>query len=219
MISNPLVKTVGLAGIIVVVFLMTLAALFMRSRTVFGEILAQQRSKAVGLSPAELASAEHKQFVYWNFRTAEINKMIKDLAEEREAIKAREAELTSVEARVTSERKENERMRDEIERSKKELSGYIIQIKSGETARLKEEVTILNNMAPENVVTVFGEKSDDDVVKILAQMKPDMVAQILETMMAQPAASTAEITPQKRAAKLLELLKRLRGEADAPVAK
>jgi len=213
MTSNPLIKTVGLAAAIVAIFLMTLVALFMRSKTVFGEILAQQHVKDV-LSPAELASVEHKQFVYWNFRTTEINKMIKDLAEEREALKAREAELASVEARVTSERKENERMRGEIDRSKKELSDYIVQIKAGETARLKEEITILSNMTPENIVAVFSEKSDDEAVKILAQMKPDMVAQILEAMMAQPADGTSE-PPKKRAAGLLEMLKRLRGEESA----
>lgn len=214
MTSNPLVKSIGLAGAIVCIFSITFAALFMRSKTVFGEILVQRHVKA-GLSKAELASVEHKQFVYWNFRTTEINKMIKDLAEEREALKTREAELSGTEARVTSERKENERMREEIERSKKELTGYIVQIKAGETARLKEEVTILSNMAPESIVAVLGEKSDDEVVKVLAQMKPDMVAQILESMMAQPANDPTAISPQKRAANLLDMLKRLRDENSA----
>ena len=41
-------------------------------------------------------------------------------------------------------------------------------------------------------------------------MKPDFVAQILEAMMAQPAKPDAAITPQKRAATLLDMLKRLR---------
>jgi septal ring factor EnvC (AmiA/AmiB activator) len=213
MTSNPLIKTVGLSAAILVVFLMTLAALFMRSKTVFEQILNQP--KPTGLTPAQLASVEHKQFVYWNFRTAEINKMIKDLAEEREALKTREAELTNQEARVTSERRENERMRQDIERNRKELSDYIIQIKNGETARIKDEVAILNNMAPESIVTVFNEKTDAEAVKILAQMKADVVAQILETMMAQPPATPDAEPPQKRAARLLELLKRLRGEEAA----
>jgi flagellar motility protein MotE (MotC chaperone) len=215
MTSNPLVKSAGQAIAIVVIFTMTFAALFMRSKTVFSKILAQQQSVKHVMTKAELESTEHKQFVYWNFRTTEINKMIKDLAEEREALKGREAELSSVEARVTSERKENERIRDEIERSKKELSGYIVQIKSGETARLKEEVTILSNMAPESIVSVLSEKSDEEAVKILAQMKPDMVAQILESMMAQPAGDGTTVSPKKRAANLLETLKRLRGEETA----
>lgn len=206
-------KTVGLSAAILVVFLMTLAALFMRSKTVFEQIMNQP--KPHGLTPAQLASAEHKQFVYWNFRTAEINKMIKDLAEEREALKAREEEVATQEARVTSERRENERMRQEIERNKKDLTDFIIQIKNGETARIKEEVNILSNMAPANVVTVFNEKTDDEAVKILSQMKADVVAQVLEAMMAQPLTSPEAEPPQKRAARLLELLKRLRGEEAA----
>ena len=207
-----------MAAAIVAIFTMTLVALFMRSKSVFTTIMAQQPIRHVGLTPAQLQSVEHRQFVYWNFRTTEVNKMIKDLAEEREALKTKEAELASQEARVTSERKENERMREEIDRSKKELSGYIVQIKTGETARLKDEVTILNNMAPENIVNVLGEKSDEEAVKILAQMKPDMVAQVLETMMGQPQTDATAVSPKKRAANLLEMLKRLRGENEAPKA-
>lgn len=211
MMSNPLVKSLGFTAAILAVYALTFGVLFTLNRDKFQAILAKPVKR--GLTPAQLASVEHRQFIYWNFRTTEINKMIKDLAEEREALKTHEADLASREARVTSEQKENERIRGEIERSKKELSDYIVQIKGGEVARIKEEVVILNNMAPESAVAIMGQKSDAEIVKILSQMKPDAVAQILEAMLAQPAADGSADGSKKRVATILELMKRLREEA------
>ena len=205
--TNPLVKTLGMLGAIVVTFTVTFVGLFMSSRTKFVNILSVVPIK---MSPTAKAEAVHKQFVYWNFHTTEINKMIKDLADQRDVLQKKQAELASQEASLASERKENERLRDEITRSRKELSDYIVEIKAGENARLQEQVGILVNMNPDSIVAIFNEKNDTEAVKLMAQMKPDFVAQILEAMMAQPAKPDVAVTPQKRAATLLDMLKRLR---------
>jgi flagellar motility protein MotE (MotC chaperone) len=209
--SNPLVKSISMSAAIVFMFMLTFVALFMRSRTAFVHILST--IPVAKDSPTAKAQEEHRQFVYWNFRTTEINKMITDLAEQRAALQAREEQIGADEARITSERKENERIREEITRSRKELTDFIVEMRSGEAAHLREQVAIFNSMTPDGIVSVFNEKSDAEVVKILALMKPDIVAQILETMMAQPAQPNAP-TPQKRAATLLDMLKRVRQEAD-----
>lgn len=216
--TKPLVKSIAMSAATLAIFTVTFAALFMRSKNTFVEILTAAAAVPTVVSPSAKAAAEHKQFVYWNFRTNEVNNMIKDLADERAALVEKQANFAAEEARITAERKENERIRDEIARSRKELSDYIIEVKSGDVARLKEEVTILSNMAPESIVSVFNEKSDTEVVKVLAQMKPDMVALILEAMMAQPAEANAP-TPQKRAATILEMMKRYRETEEKAQAK
>jgi len=215
--QNTLVRSVGISTAVVFVITLTFIVLFILSKQVFVQILASVPAAAPAPSSKEVEA--RKQFVYWNFRTTEINKMILDLADQRASVQKREEAVVSDEARIVSERKENDRIRDEINRTRKELSNYIVELKSDEAAHLKEQVAILTNMSPENVVSVFNEKSDQDVVKILALMKPDLVAQILEAMMAQ-APEANKPTPQKRAATLLDMLKRLRQTQDAaPAAK
>jgi hypothetical protein len=205
--QSTLVRNIGVSVAVVVMFTVTYIGLFVFSKPVFVKILVHPRVALPTLSQKEILT--RKQFVYWNFHTSEINRMILDLADQRAAFQKREEVVAAEEARIVSERKENERIRDEINRTRKELSGYIVEIKGQEVARLREQVAILSNMAPENIVAVFNEKPDTEVVKFLALMKPDMVAQILEAMMAQPAEPNKP-TPQKRAAMLMDLLKRLR---------
>jgi flagellar motility protein MotE (MotC chaperone) len=205
--QNTLVKTMAVPAAVIVVFTLTFVALFMFSKKTFVQILARPSAPVRVPTPKEVI--EHRQFVYWNFHTTEINKMILDLSTQRADLQKREDAVAADEARIVSERKENERIRDEIIRTRKELSEYIVEFKSDEASHLREQVSILSNMSPENIVAVFNEKSDQEVVKILALMKPDMVAQILEAMMAQTPEANKP-TPQKRAATLLDMLKRLR---------
>jgi len=213
--QNTLVRNLGVSTAVVIVFTMTYVALFIFSKPDFSKILVTARPVVPVRSPKEIES--HKQFVYWNFHTSEINKMILDLADQRASLQKREDAVMADEARIVSERKENERIRDEINRTRKELSGYIVELKSDEAAHLREQVAILSNMSPDNVVAIFNERSDQEVVKILALMKSDLVAQILESMMAQPAEPNKP-TPQKRAATLLDTLKRLRQTEATPAA-
>jgi hypothetical protein len=211
--QNSLARSVSISTAVVLIFTLTFIMLFIRSKEVFAQILTQPVHMVA--TPSTKVLVERKQLIYWNFHTTEINKMILDLADQRAALQKREESVAADEARIISERKENERIRDEINRTRKELTGYIVEIKSDEIVHLREQVSILSNMAPENIVAVFNEKSDSEVVKILALMKPDMVAQILEAMMAQPAEPNKP-TPQKHAAALLDALKRLRQTADTP---
>jgi len=191
---------------IVAVFAMTLVLLFLRSR----DFIVASLPKPPAPSVADVAATvQAAGYAYWNFHSSEVSRMIRDLADERNALRQKEADLAAEEARVKSERSENERLREDITRSRNELSEYIIQVKAGETQRLREEVGILNTMTPEAIVALLNEKSDRDVVKLLAQMKPDAVGQILESMMALPAEPNKP-TPQKRAATLLEMLRRYR---------
>ncbi len=193
----------------VAIFAVSLAVLFMRSEKVFTRILTVHNNEF-----AKMEAHERTQFVYWSFRTSEINKMIRDLADQREALQARIDAVAAQEAQIQSERKENQRLRDEITRARKELSDYIIEVKAGEARRIREEVAIINNMEPATVVTLFNQKSDDDVVKVLGLMKADAVGPILELMLAQPAGSDpTATTPEKRVANILEKLKRLRVDA------
>ncbi|MBN1404014.1 MAG: hypothetical protein JW942_06055 [Opitutales bacterium] len=207
--AGTLPKALLTALLATVVFAISFAALFMRSERVFIQILARREAPS---PEALLSKAEQQEFVYWSFRTSEINKMIDDLKAQREQLLARQEAISAQEAQIQTERKENERLRDEILRVRKELSDYIIEVKAGEAVRLREEVAIVNNMAPANVVTLFNEKSDEDVVKLLAMMKPDVSAPILDLMMTQPQPDANGVSPEKRVTILLEKLKRLRME-------
>ena len=199
----------GMGAAVVMVFSLTLFMLFLRSRDT---ILAALPRPAAHVEVNHAEKVAQAEYIYWNFHSSEVTRMIRDLADEREALRQKEAELAAEEARVKSERSENERIRGEIARSRNELSDFIVQVKAGEAQRIREEVSILSAMAPEAIVSVFNEKSDKDVVKILAQMKSDQVGQILESMMA-AAPEPGKPTPAKRAADLLDMLRRFRQDA------
>jgi flagellar motility protein MotE (MotC chaperone) len=209
MLSKPLVRNLVQVTAAVFVFTLTFVVLFIRNRDEFVAALPPPAPAAP--SPDQAQKIAAASYVYWNFHSGEIDRMIRDLADEREALKSKEADLAAEEARVKSEKAENERLKEEIARSRKELSDFIIRIQAGEAERIQKEVAILNNLDAASVVAVLNEKDDRDVVRLLAQMKPDAVASILEAMMAQ-APQADKPTPQKRAANLLDLLRRYRAD-------
>lgn len=196
-------KPLGLALLALVVYLATLGTLFMRHRDLILAAIGGPAGGAAGSVPQQV-----DQFVYWSFKTNEINKLIRDLQEERESLRKRAEQLAVEEARQTSERKELERLRSEIENSRKELSSYLVEVKQDELKNLKTEVAIVNSLEAPSVVALFKEKSDDEVVKLMALMKPDAIAPIMERMMADEGEN--DEPSARRAARLLEKLQRLK---------
>ena len=195
-----LTKPLGLGLLAMAVYLLTLGTLFVRSKPMIVAAIA-------GAHPAATLVAG-PDFVYWSFKTNEVNKLIRDLREDRENLQKRADELSVAEARQASERKELERLRQDIENYRKELSSYLVELKQSEVKNLKSEVAILSNMEPAAIVALFKEKQDDEVVKLLAMMKPDAVAPIIERMMLEE--GEADKPSARRAARLLQKLQRLK---------
>jgi len=202
--QGSLTKTLGTTAAMIAIFAVTFAALFVRSRGVFIQVLAS----VPHVQPVQKVD-EDKQFYYWNFRTSEINKLITELATEREALVRRQEALAAQEALVASARQENERLRAEIARARDELTAYIVEIKAGEAAQLRSQVAVYGNMSAESIVGFFAVKRDEDVVKILALMKPDFVAQIFEAMRGQPTGPDGR-SADKRICDLMDLYTRIR---------
>ncbi len=196
-----LTKPLGLGILALVIYLTTIGALYMRSKGAIIEAIGAGKGAAGVVD-------ESSEFVYWSFKTNEVNKLIRELNEERLSLQKRSDELASEEARNSAERKELERLRQEIEVYRKELSGYLLEVKQTKLDRLKTEVAILGTMEPANIVTLFEEKNDDEVVELMSLMKPDAVAPIIERMMA--AGGSDKEPPARRAARLLEKLQRLK---------
>lgn len=198
-------KPLGLAILALVVYLLTITTLFMRSKDA---IAAAIGGGAAHAQEAAAAATKTPDFVYWSFKTNEVNKLIRELKADREALQKREDELAITEARQASERKELERLRQEIETYRKEISDYLVEVKQDELKNLKTEVNIISGLQPASVVALFKEKSDDEVVKLMTLMKPDAIVPIMEQMMADE--GEAEKPSARRAARLLEKLQRLK---------
>lgn len=196
--TSILTRPVGLVVLAILVYAVTLTGLFLRSQDTLMKLFA----------PPVVVDATEDRFVYWGFRTNEINKLINDLRNEKLQLQERADQLAMSEARLVAERKELEHLREEIERHRQELSNFLVEVKQDDLKNLRTEVAILANMAPQNVVAIFREKSDQEVVKLLSQMKADAIAPIMESMMLQEGDGTQPSA--RRAARLLNMLQRLK---------
>lgn len=189
-------QPVLLATLALLMFGATLLALFMQSRELVGHIIAGSGEAAVTID---------SDYVYWGFRSNEIDKLVQELWAQRESLQERERRIELEEARMQDELRELERMRDEIRTYRKELSARLIEVEQTELGHLRNEVAIYANMNAENIVTILRQKEDREVVKVLSLMKPDAVAKIIEEMIKNDDSAG-------RAAQLLEQLKRLQNK-------
>ncbi len=196
---SKLRQPVALAVLALLMFGVTLFALFLQNREAVTRIVAEP-------TPAKAIDPD---FVYWGFRSNEIDKLIEELWTQRESLQEREKQIALEEARMQDERNELERMREEIRTYRKELSDSLIEVEQRELTHLRNEVAIYSNMSPENIVTILRQKDDREIVKLLSLMKPDAVAKIIEEMIK---SGEANKDSAGRAARLLEQLKRLQNK-------
>lgn len=118
----------------------------------------------------------------WDMWTPEIEKLAKELREQREGLREREQAVVQRETRLEAEAAELARTRREIEAQRAEISNLLTAVGADEMKNLKSLAQTYSNLTPKAAVAIFAEMDDTTVVKILSLMKADVVGPIFEEM-------------------------------------
>ena len=137
----------------------------------------------------------------WSFFNPEMDQIIADLRIEKEAMAAKEKQLTEMANRVKAEKAELDEAVRGIKRVQEMVDRSIIQIKEDEAANLKRLAKMYATMEPPGAARILREIDDAIIVKILTLMKEPETAAILEAF-----ARTGD-PETKRAAAIAETLR------------
>jgi flagellar motility protein MotE (MotC chaperone) len=137
----------------------------------------------------------------WSFFNPEMDQMIADLRAEREAIAAKEKQLTEMANRVKAEKAELDEVVRGIKRAQEMVDRSIIQIREDEAANLKKLAKMYAAMEPPGAARILREIDDAVIVKIMTLMKEPETAAVLEAFARLGESET------KRAATIAETLR------------
>ena len=116
----------------------------------------------------------------WNFYNPELDRMLEELKQEREALNAREQQLNDLQARIANERQELGTVTQMVARLQRELEQTVVKVQQEEVPNLKKLAKIHASMSPEGSANLLKEQTDDEVSKVLFYLKPGESGPILE---------------------------------------
>ena len=137
----------------------------------------------------------------WAFFNPELDQIIEDLKAERDAVAAKDKQLTELAVRLRAERAELDDALKNIKTLHEQVDRDVFRIKEDEAVNLKKLAKMYANMAPSEAAKILRELDDVVVVKILTLMKEPETALVLESF-----ARLGEMET-KRAAALSESLR------------
>ncbi len=151
--------------------------------------LVLQSAPAIVQSLAQVAGTEAAEAVRpratrapWDMWTPEIEKLAKELKDQRDGLREREQLVVQRESRLAAEAAELARTRKEIEAQRAEISQLLTAVGVDEMKNLKSLAQTYSNLTPKAAVSIFSEMDDGTVVKILSLMKADTLGPIFEEM-------------------------------------
>lgn len=118
----------------------------------------------------------------WDMWTPEVEKLAKELRDQRERLREREQAIIQREVRLEAETAELARTRREIESERTEISRLLTAVGADEMKNLKSLAQTYSTLTPRAAMAIFAEMDDGTVVKILSLMKADSVGPIFEEM-------------------------------------
>ena len=116
----------------------------------------------------------------WKFENPELNQLMAELKDEREALRVRAGQLDELQARLGTERQEICVVTQTVYRLRKELDATVSRVADEEAVNLKKLAKIYATMSPVGAARILKEMDDAQIVTILALMKEAESAPILE---------------------------------------
>ena len=116
----------------------------------------------------------------WGFKNPELDQMVAELKQEKEAVSLRTQQLKDLEARLASERQEINAVTDMVSRLQREMDLSILRIKQEEIPNLKKLAKIHASMSAEGSANILKEETDEEILKVLFYLKPSETGPILE---------------------------------------
>jgi hypothetical protein len=157
-------------------------------------------------APAETASPEAghtNRFTgpSWDFPGGEVDQLVEELKQEREALAKQRQELGEFKLRLDTERAELNLATQRVYQVQMDFEKTILRIRQEEAGNLKRIAKTLSTMTPEAAGTLFRGFDDTTAVKVLACMKEEESAPLLENMARKGEAEA------RRAGQLLEKMR------------
>ena len=157
-------------------------------------VAAQQKEAEDNRIPVKVSDS-------WQMNNLEVEALIKELKDEREALKKREKDLNDLATRLQVERTELNQLTQTVHKLQKDFDLSVNRVTEEETGNLKKLAKTYTAVEPENAAAIFKKMDDSSVVKIMVFMKEQESGPILAAL-----AQGGE-TEAKRAADLTEKLR------------
>lgn len=162
---------------------------------------ATSKLQAAQEAAAAAEEAPTKNHESWLMSNVEIESLVKELKDERDALGKREKDLNDLAARLRSEREELNQLTQTVHRLQKEFDLNITRVSEEEAANLKKLAKTYTAVEPEAAATIFRKMDDASIVKIMVFMKEQETGPILAAL------SQGGETEAKRTADLTEKLR------------
>jgi flagellar motility protein MotE (MotC chaperone) len=140
------------------------------------KISAANQAKAA--APASAANERQS----WLTENSEVENLIKDLREEREALSKREKDLNDLAARLQHERDELNQLTQMVTRMQKDFDASVSRVSEDEMTNLKKLAKTYSGMEADGAAGIFKGMDDATVVKIMMFMKDSETAPILTAL-------------------------------------
>jgi len=116
----------------------------------------------------------------WTCQNPELNQLMAELKDEREALRDRAVQLDELQARLGTERQEICQVTQTVYRLRKELDATVSRVTDEEAVNVKKLAKVYATMSPAGAARILKEMDDIQIVTILALMKEAESATILE---------------------------------------
>ena len=140
--------------------------------------------------------------IAWEFFNPEVDQLIGELKQQKQALTTREQQLNDLAARLQAERAEINLVTQNVHHLQQDLDRVILRIRDEETANLKKLGKMYSTMSPEGAASILRQMDDDQAVRIMVFIKEAEAAAILENI------ALGGEADAKRAVMLSERLKR-----------
>jgi len=143
----------------------------------------------------------------WNFKTEAVDELVSELKASKEGLLDEMKDLSLLQAQISAEREEVEKLKAEVIRLRQELDVRIVEVQDFEKDNIKKLALTYATMPPISAVPILRELEEDTVVKIFAQMKPEIVSKMLGTMASLVDKTQRARTPAEQAANISNKLR------------
>ncbi len=172
-------------------------------------ILLKNKSEFVPKRPAAHATTNRPpanvRGPSWEFFNPDLEEMVKELKERKEALDTREKELNLYAARLQTEKQEISQITRQIETMQKKLDESVIRIREDEQVNLKKLAKNYSQMDPPAAASVMAGLDDVMMVKVLMFMKEADSAPILTQLASRGDAEAKRITSVSERLRLAQL--------------
>jgi flagellar motility protein MotE (MotC chaperone) len=129
----------------------------------------------------------------WAFSNPEVDQLISELKEEKQALATKEKELKDLAARLQTERAELCQITQTVYQLQQDFDSNITRVREDEVGNLKKLAKNYSAMTPEGAAAIFNALDDGTVVRVMSFMKESDTAPILEFMAKQSAAQAKRV--------------------------